>query len=122
LGLDEHNTQTNPISPEVSEMIARRFSALSEPMRIRILDVLRQRGEASVSELSDLLDAGHANISKHLNLLYSERVVSRRKDQTKVLYRITDPAILQLCDKVCGDLQNQLRELGDMLEPQVTGS
>lgn len=122
MGLDEHNTQTNPISPEVSEMIARRFSALSEPMRIRILDVLRQRGEASVSELSDLLDAGHANISKHLNLLYSERVVSRRKDQTKVLYRITDPAILQLCDKVCGDLQNQLRELGDMLEPQVTGS
>jgi DNA-binding transcriptional ArsR family regulator len=117
LRLYEHTSQTNPISEEVSELIARRFSALSEPMRIRMLDVLRQRGEASVSELSNLLGAGHANVSKHLNLLYSERIVSRRKHQTKVLYRITDPAILQLCDKVCGDLQNELRELGELLEP-----
>jgi DNA-binding transcriptional ArsR family regulator len=85
-------------------------------MRIRILDVLRQHDEASVSELAHLLGAGHANVSKHLQLLYTERIVSRRKEQTSVLYQISDRAIMLLCDQVCGDLQHQLRELSQVLD------
>lgn len=113
----QQRTATTPISEQLSELIARRFDALSDPMRIRILDALRQHEEASVSELAGLLDAGHANVSKHLQLLYTERIVTRRKQQTKVYYHISDPAIMLLCDQVCGDLQHQLRELSQVLNP-----
>ena len=45
----------------VVELIARRFRLLSEPMRIRLLDRLRD-GEATVHELADELGAAEQNI------------------------------------------------------------
>jgi DNA-binding transcriptional ArsR family regulator len=102
---------------EFAELIARRFSALAEPTRIRLLDLLTHRGELSVSELAEELGASHANISKHLNLLYAERVVGRRKLGTRVLYRVVDERVLELCEVVCGSLRAQLDELGLLLEP-----
>ena len=46
-----------PLPDEFVELIARRFAALGDPMRVRLLDALRCRGEASVGELADALDA-----------------------------------------------------------------
>ena len=100
-----------PVSPEFAELVARRFAALSEPMRIRLVDALRTRGEASVQELAGVLDAGHANVSKHLGVLHAQRVVARRKEGTRVVYRILDPGVLELCDRICGAIRDELSEL-----------
>jgi DNA-binding transcriptional ArsR family regulator len=102
---------------EFAELIARRFSALGEPTRIRLLDLLTHRGELSVGELAKELGASHANISKHLNMLYAERIVGRRKLGTRVLYRVVDERVIELCQVVCGSLRTQLDELGLLLEP-----
>jgi DNA-binding transcriptional ArsR family regulator len=102
---------------EFAELIARRFWALSEPNRIRLLDLLAHRGELSVSELADELGASHANVSKHLNVLRAERIVARRKQGTRVMYRVVDDRMLELCEVVCGSLRAQLDELGLLLEP-----
>jgi DNA-binding transcriptional ArsR family regulator len=101
----------------MAELIADRFSALAEPVRIRLLDSLRELGEASVRELADKVGITHANASKHLNLLHAEGIVGRRKDKTRTLYRIADPGIFQLCDDVCGGIERRLRELDSVLEP-----
>jgi DNA-binding transcriptional ArsR family regulator len=42
------------LTPEAAELIARRFRALSDPTRLRILDVLRRQDEASVGELAEM--------------------------------------------------------------------
>ena len=42
----------HPLPEDLAELIARRFRVLGEPMRIRLLDHLRE-GEAAVGELSD---------------------------------------------------------------------
>ncbi len=101
-------SETHPLEPEVAELIAERFGALAEPMRLRILDALRLREEASVGELAHALDARHANVSKHLNLLHAQRILGRRKAGTSVLYRITDPVVFRLCEEVCGALEHEL--------------
>jgi DNA-binding transcriptional ArsR family regulator len=106
---------------DFAELIARRFAALAEPTRIRLLDLLTHRGELSVSELAEELGASHANVSKHLNMLYAERIVGRRKLGTRVLYRVVDPRVLELCEVVCGSLRAQLDELGLLLEPAGAG-
>jgi DNA-binding transcriptional ArsR family regulator len=98
----------DPLSPEVAELIARRFGALAEPMRLRILDALRMREEASVGTLAEALDARHGTISKHLNMLYGQKILGRRRDGTSVLYRITDPVVFRLCEEVCGALGDEL--------------
>ncbi len=89
------------------ELIADRFKALAEPMRLRILDALRD-GEATVGEIVDHTGAGQANVSRHLNLLYRQGLVGRRKDGLNVYYRIADPAIFRLCDLVCSSLEEQV--------------
>lgn len=105
----------HPIPHEIAEAIAGRFALLSEPMRIKLLDLLREREEASVQELAEALRANHANVSKHLNLLYAARIVGRRKEATRVLYRITDQTVFELCELVCGGLRHQLAELNLIL-------
>ncbi|MGH2983801.1 MAG: ArsR/SmtB family transcription factor [Solirubrobacterales bacterium] len=104
-----------PLTPEAAELIASRFQALSDPTRLRILDALRDRDEASVSELTEALDASQQNVSKHLAALQAEGFVSRRKEKTRSLYRISDPAVHELCEQVCSGIEVQLAQLGAAL-------
>lgn len=101
---------------EFAELIAEKFAALGEPTRIRLLDALRRRGEASVHELADELKAGQANISKHLGVLHERRIVGRRKAGTRVCYRITDQNVLAMCEQVCGGVETELRELAALVD------
>ena len=65
----------SPLNPEAAELIARRFRALSDPTRLRILDYLRNHDEASVGELTEMLGTSQQNVSKHLSALYAEGFV-----------------------------------------------
>ena len=100
---------------DLVELIARRFRVIGEPMRIRLLDQLRD-GEASVTELADALDASQQNVSKHLALLADVGIVGRRKERNHVYYRIVDEGVFALCDQVCGSVQQQLRTLNELVE------
>ncbi|MGB7588579.1 MAG: metalloregulator ArsR/SmtB family transcription factor, partial [Solirubrobacterales bacterium] len=105
-----------PLDPAAAELIARRFRALADPTRLRIIDLLRQREEASVGELTEALDSSQQNVSKHLAALSSEGLITRRKEGTSSIYRISDPAVLELCDKVCAGIESRIEELGALLK------
>jgi len=107
----------HPLPLDLVELIARRFRVLGEPMRIRLLDRLRD-GEATVGELSDALAASQQNISKHLAVLSDAGVLGRRKEGNHVYYRIVDEGVFALCEDVCGSVQQQLRNLNAL----VTGA
>ncbi|HTW12912.1 MAG TPA: metalloregulator ArsR/SmtB family transcription factor [Solirubrobacteraceae bacterium] len=107
----------HPLPEPLIELVAQRFRVLGEPMRIRLLDQLRE-GEATVGELQVALDASQQNISKHLGILYSAGVVSRTKRGTSVVYAIDDPSVFELCDQVCGGIRRRISDLDAMLQPQ----
>lgn len=92
---------------EALELLAGRFKVLAEPMRLKILNTLRD-GEKTVSELVEETGSGQANVSKHLNLLFRSRMVSRRKDGLNVYYWISDPVIFPLCELMCDSLESEL--------------
>ena len=104
----------HPVPDELVELIARRFRAIGEPMRIKLLDRLRD-GEATVNELSDAIGASQQNVSKHLALLAEAGIVARRKDGNRVYYRIADEGVFKLCEDVCGSVQQQLRTLSELV-------
>ena len=105
----------HPLPDDLAELIARRFRMLAEPMRIKLLDRLRE-GEASVNELSEGLGASQQNVSKHLAMLAEAGMVARRKDRNHVYYRIADEGVFALCDQICGSVQQQLRALNALVE------
>ncbi|MBN9622985.1 MAG: helix-turn-helix transcriptional regulator [Actinobacteria bacterium] len=106
----------SPLTPDAAELIARRFLALSDPTRLRLVDLLRTRGETSVGELAEALGASQQNVSKHLATLYAEGFVSRRKQGTSSIYAIADPAVFDLCEQVCGGIEAQLSSLDAALK------
>jgi DNA-binding transcriptional ArsR family regulator len=105
----------HPLPDPLVELIARRFRVIGEPMRIRLLDRLRD-GEASVLELTDVLGASQQNVSKHLQVLLEAGIVGRRKDGNSAYYSISDPSVFALCEEVCGSVQRQLAELSALVE------
>src|SRR3954453_14402627 len=99
-----------PLSDELVELMARRLRAMGEPCRIRLL-VRLDESEASVNELADALCSSQQNVSKHLAVLADAGIVARRKDGTRVYYRLCDTGVLGLCEQVLGSVQQQLRAL-----------
>ena len=89
---------------------------IGEPMRIRILDLLRD-GDASIGQLAETLGTSQQNVSKHVGVLARAGLVEREKDGNAVRCRIADDSVLDLCEQVCGSLQRQVAQLQAMLGP-----
>src|SRR6266511_1981119 len=104
-----------PLTSEAAELIARRFRVLADPTRLRLLDTLRDREEAAVGELAEALGSSQQNVSKHLGVLSAEGFVARRKAGTSALYRISDPAVFELCEQVCSGIEIELSRIGSLL-------
>ena len=91
------------------------FKALAHPLRIQILDALRE-GERGVNEMAELLTVEPTNVSQQLAVLRSRNLVSSRKEGSYVLYSVRDPAIFMLLDHARVIFNNHLVEIRDTLE------
>jgi DNA-binding transcriptional ArsR family regulator len=109
----------HPLPPPLAEVIAERFRLLGEPMRIRLLDALRE-GPATVQRLQEATGASQQNVSKHLGMLLRSGLVNRSKEGNFSLYAIADESVFELCEHVCGGLRRQVDEL-DAVLPGGTG-
>ncbi len=107
----------HPLADPLVDLIAQRFRVLAEPMRIKLLDHLRD-GDATVGELREALGASQQNVSKHLGILYSAGMVARTKDGNHARYSIADEGVFELCEQVCGSVRRQLDELDALVPSQ----
>lgn len=106
------------LTDEAMVMIARRFSVLGEPMRIRLLHSLFD-GEKNVSALVALSGGSQTNVSRHLQTLADAGIVGRRRAGAQVFYSICDPSIFDLCELVCNSLEKQHSARADVFSRQA---
>lgn len=92
------------MSLEALQLVAARFKVLSDPMRLRILQLL-QDGELSVTTITEYVESTQPNVSKHLKIMQEAGLVARRQDGNTVYYSISDPTVFDLCEVVCTSLQ-----------------
>ena len=104
----------HPLPEALVELIAGRFRVIGEPMRIRLLDALRD-GPLTINELTETLGASQQNVSKHVGVLAQAGIVAREKDGNRVRCSIADDSIFALCELVCGGLRRQVSELDELL-------
>ena len=98
-----------PVSVEVVQQVAEYFSVLSEPMRLRILNLLRE-GEKCVQELVEATKTSQANVSKHLKIMFQAGIINRRPDGTSAYYYIEDSLIFDLSHLVCNHLADKIEK------------
>ena len=104
------------LSDTALELIASRFRALAEPMRLRLLNTLMQ-GERTVGQLVEAMNSSQANVSKHLKLLRDAGMVGTRKEGLSSYCYIADPIVNELCEMMCSRLREQMEEKAKELAP-----
>ncbi len=79
-----------PLGDEEAVDLARWFSALGDPARLRLLSLIatEPRGEACVCELVAPLRRSQPTFSHHLKILYDVGLVERERRGVWVWYRV----------------------------------
>jgi DNA-binding transcriptional ArsR family regulator len=95
------------MSPELLDLVAGRFKALSDRARLSLLQELRD-GPRTVNDLADATEMGQANVSRHLAVLFANGLVTRTRDGVYVQYALAGADVLKLCEIVCGRLDAEL--------------
>jgi DNA-binding transcriptional ArsR family regulator len=83
-------------SPTEPELVAKYFRALGDPTRVRILELLGEQGELSVTELVQRLNQPQPKVSNHLACLRWCGFVHTRRDHPTVYYRVADERVAEL--------------------------
>lgn len=97
------------LSEDALRLVAERFKALGEPMRLRLIMVLEQE-EKNVGQIVEEVASTQANVSRHLQYLTDAGILKRRKEGLHVFYSISDPRVFDLCQVVCGSLEQHFNK------------
>jgi len=84
---------------------ARIFKALSDPIRLDILDFLHD-GEKCVCEIIPHVKLIQPVVSRHLKILKDAGLLRDKKDGNRRVYSITDQQIFQIIDGITPELVN----------------
>jgi ArsR family transcriptional regulator len=98
-----------PNSDKQHRLKAKIFYALSDPVRIEILEFIRD-GEKCVCEIVPFLNLIQPVVSRHLKTLKDSGLVLDRKDGNKRLYSVTFPEIYKIMDEVTPELARAISE------------
>jgi DNA-binding transcriptional ArsR family regulator len=79
------------------ELLAKWFRGLDDPVRLGILEELRD-GEKGVEQLCEALGMKQPRISNHLACLRWCGFVATRREGQRIYYRIADPNVAQILD------------------------
>ncbi len=96
-------------STSLTRFRAKIFNALSDPIRLEIIEFLRN-GEKCVCEITPHLKLIQPVVSRHLKILKNAGLVKRRKKGTWHLYSLTDAAVCDLIDSLTPELIGSLKQ------------
>lgn len=94
------------MNDEQLERVARVFSILGEPARLRILREL-MAGPRTVTEIIEATGLKQGNTSKHLSILMDGQFLSRSKRGYFTEYAIKDPQLKALCELMCQRVESE---------------
>lgn len=87
------------IDMETLERVAPIIRNAAHPIRLRILDFLRQQDRpCTVTEITGAAGISQALVSQQLRILKDQQVLSARREGNYVLYALADRSVLLLLD------------------------
>lgn len=78
---------------------AKLFKGLGDTTRLSILEILREEGETTTSEIVKKTRQSQSNISNHLSCLLDCGLVSNRREGKNIFYRLGNEKIIKLLEE-----------------------
>lgn len=97
------------------------FKALSNPLRLRIIDQLKG-GPKTVGELNAKLQAEPTNLSQQLAVLRAKNILVAEKRGINMIYRCKDQEIFSVIESAQRLFTNHLSDLKGLIESQAQSS
>jgi len=98
-----------PSKPDnLTRFRAKIFNALSDPIRLEIIEFLRD-GEKCVCKITPHLKLLQPVVSRHLKILKNAGLVNRRKQGTWHMYSLTTPEVCDVIDRLTPELLDALK-------------
>ncbi|MHC4758061.1 MAG: ArsR/SmtB family transcription factor [Planctomycetota bacterium] len=98
----------------IYEKQAETLKAMAHPLRIAILDFLRDK-EKCVCDIAEHIGSERSNVSRHLAVMVKAGLLSYRKEGLKVFYQLKAPCVLEFLSCVNTCLKEQAKETKDLL-------
>lgn len=83
------------LDEEILFLVSQTFKAISDPTRIRILNLLSKK-ECSVNELGERLNLKQSTVSHQLSFLKNLRLVKFRREGTTLYYSQDDEHVMAI--------------------------
>lgn len=90
------------------------FKALAHPLRIRILELLRD-GPMSVTQIQEAMGAPASSVSQQLAVLRGRNIVTTERRRTTIIYRVADTVVFDLLDLARRMVNAHLTDTIDLL-------
>ena len=91
----------------VYELHAAVWRAIGHPVRMKVLDLLRE-GEECVCRLAPQVGVTESNLSQLLAVLRRTGIVDTRREGHAIYYRVRDPRVFKVIDRMRAILADQL--------------
>ncbi|WP_051400017.1 ArsR/SmtB family transcription factor [Haloechinothrix halophila] len=85
-----------------ARVVAKAAAALADPVRLRILRLLRERGELTVGAVTEAVPVSQPRVSVHLRCLTDCGYTTVRRAGRRSFYRLATPEIGGLLDQLTG--------------------
>lgn len=93
------------------------FKCFAHRSRIKLMKLLASAEELSVMELAETLEVKHSTVSKHLNILRLQGLVSFRRQEQLKYYSLNLEEIQRFFADFLGFLQERQDELLETIQP-----
>ncbi len=90
------------------------FKALAHPLRIRILELLRD-GPLSVTQIQEAMGAPASSVSQQLAVLRGRNIVTTERRRTTIIYQVADAEVFDLLDLARRIVTAHLTDTMDLL-------
>jgi ArsR family transcriptional regulator len=100
---------------EKNALQAEFFRALSSPVRIRIIEALKDNNSC-VCDLTQLLGETQPQVSRHLAILKTAGILIAHKEGKKRCHRVKNSDIFKLLDLSLGIIKYENKQIRDVLK------
>ena len=90
------------------------FKALGNPLRVRILELLRS-GPLSVTQIQEATGTPASSVSQQLAVLRGQRILATERRGTTIIYSVADAELFELLDVARRIFNAHLSDTIDML-------
>jgi len=117
---DFYRKELLKISKKLYQARAEITKALAHATRLEIIDILVEKGDKCVCELTDILGVSQSTVSKHLAVLKKAGLVDAEKEGLNVTYSLRTPCVTSFfncLDKILqADIKRRTQQLDSMIE------